>query len=152
MVPWCLGCSSDPEEEQWALLQPDSRKAGKWCSRPFFCLCTRYKCRRLHGKKRKYSLGKHLRLILSWFLEAHYAFIKTRSSFELTMQQCIVKCTPDVPVLAPTAESLQCACQGDVGESVCAPLITNASPSKHEAVTESLTHCFDKILPGNSLV
>lgn len=56
-------------------------------------------------------------------------FIKAWSSFKLTMQQCIVKCTPDVPVLAPIAESPQCACQGE-GGSMRAPLITNANPSK----------------------
>lgn len=53
------------------------------------------------------------------------------------MQQCIVKRTPDVPVLAPSTESPQCACQGE-GGNACSPLITNTNPSKHEAITESL--------------
>lgn len=64
-------------------------------------------------------------------------YIKARNSFKLTIQECIIKCTPDVPVLAPITESTQCACQGE-GESVRSPLITNTNPSKHGAITESL--------------
>lgn len=45
-------------------------------------------------------------------------FIKACNSFKLTMQQCIVKCTPDVSFLAPITESPQLACQSG-GEKMC---------------------------------
>lgn len=64
-------------------------------------------------------------------------FIKAGNSFKLTMQQCLVKCTPDVPFLAPITESPQLACQGEE-KNVCSPLITNTNPSKQEAITERL--------------
>lgn len=57
-----------------------------------------------------YALGKHLHFN---FLKAHYVFIKACNSFKLTMQQCIIKCTPDVPAAAPITESPPLACQGD---------------------------------------
>lgn len=47
-------------------------------------------------------------------------FIKACNSFKLTVQQCIVKCTPDVPFLAPITGSPQLACQGE--EKMCALL------------------------------
>lgn len=62
-------------------------------------------------------------------------FIKACNSFKLTMQQCIVKCTPDVSFLAPITESPQLACQRE-GKNVCSPLTTNTNPSKQEAITE----------------
>lgn len=64
-------------------------------------------------------------------------FIKACNSFKLTMQQCIVKCTPDVSFLAPITESPQLACQRE-GKNVCSPLIMNTNASKQEAITERL--------------
>lgn len=66
-------------------------------------------------------------------------FIKAYNSSKLTMQQRVVKCTPDVPFLAPITESPQLACQGEE-KNVYSPLITNTNPSNLEAITERLCH------------